>query len=215
MNSIQEKFINFALSQNILQFGDFTLKSGRVSPYFFNAGLFYSGSQLAELGQFYAQTLIQSGLEFDVLFGPAYKGLPLATTTAVALDHLKHNIEVSFNRKEAKTHGEKGKLIGAPLKDKKVVMIDDVITAGTAFRETKDIIESEGGILSGVIIALNRQEKGHNNRSAIDEIKQNYKIPVLSIICLNDIINYLEKQNKQQQLAKIKDYQTLYGSSFV
>ena len=215
MNSIQERFINFALSKDILHFGDFTLKSGRVSPYFFNAGLFYSGSQLAELGQFYAQTLINRGLEFDVLFGPAYKGLPLATTTAVALDNLNHNIEVSFNRKESKAYGEKGKLIGAPLKNKKIVMIDDVITAGTAFRETKDIIESEGGILSGVIIALDRQEKGLNDSSAIDEIKQNYNIPVLSIICLNDIINYLEKQNKQQQLAKIKDYQTLYGSSFV
>ncbi len=212
MNSIQDQFIDFALSQNILQFGDFTLKSGRQSPYFFNAGLFYTGAQLAKLGQFYAKTLQDAGIEFDILFGPAYKGLPLATTTAVALNSLGQDIEVSFNRKEAKQHGEKGQLIGAPLKGKKIIMIDDVITAGTAYRETKQLIAKEGGILSGVIIALNRQEKGANEISAIDEIKLQDNIPVLNIICLDDILNYLKSNNKTNQFELIQKYQTQWCS---
>jgi orotate phosphoribosyltransferase len=208
----QQAFINFALSQNILQFGDFTLKSGRKSPYFFNAGLFYTGEQLQRLGEFYAQTLIDQKIEFDILFGPAYKGLPLATSTAIALQSQHQtNISVSFNRKEAKQHGEGGKLIGAPLSGKKVVIIDDVITAGTAFREAKQQIAEAGGILVGLIIALNRQEIGQNNLSAIQEIEQHEQIPVMNIICLDDIIDYLDSQQDQRSLQAIRAYREKYG----
>jgi len=212
-NNLSQEFIRFALSQNILQFGEFTLKSGRVSPYFFNAGLFYTAEQLSRLGQFYAQTLSDSQLEFDILFGPAYKGLPLATTTAVALHSQEKNISVSFNRKEAKQHGEGGQLIGAPLKGKRVVIIDDVITAGTAYREAKQQINEAGGQLVGLIIALNRQEIGLNNQSAIKEIEEQDKIPVLSVITLDDITAYLREENKQAEVEKISAYQNQYGTS--
>ena len=207
-----QAFINFALSQDILQFGDFTLKSGRKSPYFFNAGLFYTGEQLQRLGEFYAQTLIEHKIEFDILFGPAYKGLPLATSTAIALQSQHQtNISVSFNRKEAKQHGEGGQLIGAPLAGKKVVIIDDVITAGTAFREAKQQIAEAGGKLVGLVIALNRQEIGQNQVSAIQEIEQHEQIPVMNIICLDDIIDYLDSQQDQRSLQAIRAYREKYG----
>ena len=211
MSELQNQFIEFALSQHILQFGEFTLKSGRQSPYFFNAGLFYSGQQLSKLGNFYAQTLIQSGIEFDVLFGPAYKGLPLATTTAVNLYQHGKNIDVSFNRKEAKLHGEKGQLIGAPLANKRIVIIDDVITAGTAFNEAKTLIEDAGGKLSGLIIALDRQEIGPSGKAAIKEIKQHCQIPVLSIIQLDDIIHYLKQEDKTIELNQVNQYKAQWG----
>lgn len=214
MQTLKDQFIDFALSQQILKFGQFTLKSGRISPYFFNAGLFYSGAQLSKLGEFYSQTLLQSQLSFDVLFGPAYKGLPLATSTAIALFQQGVDINVAFNRKEQKTHGEQGILIGAPLQGKKVVIIDDVITAGTAFKEAKKIIEDAGGQLAGLIIALNRQEVGVNQRSAIEEIKQNEKIPVLSIISLTDIMDYLNTKQLLQELESMKRYQQQWGSVY-
>ena len=163
MQDYQRDFIEFSLSRNVLKFGQFTLKSGRTSPYFFNAGLFNTGGDLAKLGQFYAQTLQTSGIDYDVLFGPAYKGIPIATTTAVALAD-KHNVDkpYCFNRKEAKTHGEGGNLVGSPLAGK-IMLVDDVITAGTAIRESMQLIEANNALLAGVLIALDRQEKGRKN----------------------------------------------------
>ena len=212
MTSIATDFIDFSLRQNVLQFGNFTLKSGRQSPYFFNAGLFFTGDQLRMLGQFYANTLRHHKIDFDVLFGPAYKGLPLATTTAVALSNMGSNIDVSFNRKEAKQHGEKGVLIGAPLKGKRVVMIDDVITAGTAYRESKTLIEAQGGKLVAVIVALDRQEsssikKDALSQSTIDEIRQQDNVSVLSIASLQDIKDYLTVHNEIEHLEKITAYE--------
>jgi orotate phosphoribosyltransferase len=207
----EQDFIEFCLSQNILRFGDFTLKSGRQSPYFFNAGLFDMGQSLARLGEFYAEKILSSQIDFDVLFGPAYKGIPLATTTAIALSKLNKNIAVSFNRKEAKSHGEKGHLIGASLAGKKVLVIDDVITAGTAFHEAKNIITEQNGSLVGVIIALDRQEKGKNNQSALTEISNTSNIPVLSIAKLDGIKNYLELNQETEKLAAIIQYQKEYG----
>ena len=212
MTSTAEHFIELALQQDVLKFGDFTLKSGRQSPYFFNAGLFYTGAQLAKLGHFYAETLLAHALQFDVLFGPAYKGLPLGTATAIALSSKGRNIEVSFNRKEAKTHGEQGVIIGAPLAGKKVVIIDDVITAGTAYKESKNLIEAAGATLAGVIVALDRQEPAslkphHSKQTTLSSIQENDGIPVLAIATLNDIKSYLENLHQTQQLQKIIDYQ--------
>lgn len=211
MHSLKQQFIEFAIEHRALQFGQFTLKSGRISPYFFNAGLFNDGSSLAQLGRFYAQTLLQTNLEFDALFGPAYKGIPLATATAMALNDTGINKPVTFNRKENKGHGEGGTLIGAPLRGR-VVMVDDVITAGTAFRESKQLIEAQGAKLAGVIIALDRQECGSSTLSAIQEIEKNHQIPVYSIIALKDLIAYLTF-NKQQiaPLDAIKAYRQKYG----
>lgn len=204
-------FIDFALSEQVLKFGDFTLKSGRQSPYFFNAGLFHQGENLKRLGAFYANRIIEANISFDILFGPAYKGIPIATATAIALSERGINIDVAFNRKEAKTHGEKGVLIGAALDNKKVLMIDDVITAGTAFREALDIITQANAALCGVVIALDRQEKGQNNTSAIDEIEKTHNIPVVSIAKLNDIKAYLKTHGEQNKLKAIEHYQANYG----
>jgi len=210
MHRIKHQFIEFALQKQVLRFGEFTLKSGRLSPYFFNAGLFHDGESLKQLGQFYAQTIIESGITFDVLFGPAYKGIPLGTTTSVALSQQGFNPQVSFNRKEAKAHGEGGNIIGAPLQGK-VLMIDDVITAGTAFRESKQLIEAQGAKLCGVVIALNRQERGQGELSAIQEIEQQHQIPVIPIITLADLIEYLKESEQQQPLQAIAQYQQQYG----
>ncbi len=215
MKSTPEKFIQFALEQHILQFGEFTLKSGRQSPYFFNAGLFYTGEQLATLGQFYATTLLEHKLTFDVLFGPAYKGLPLGTATAIALSNQGHNINTSFNRKEAKLHGEKGVIIGAPLKGKRVVMIDDVITAGTAYKESKTLIEAQGGKLAGVIVALDRQEPANLQpnslkQSTLSLIQERDNIPVLAIAALQDIKTYLKHNHQTEQLQKILSYEASF-----
>lgn len=206
------QFIEFALSQNVLRFGDFTLKSGRQSPYFFNAGLFHTGGNLGRLGGFYAECILNANVSFDILFGPAYKGIPIATATAIALNAKGLNIDVSFNRKEAKSHGEKGMIIGAPLEGKKILMIDDVITAGTAFREAHQLIEGAGGSLSGVIIALDRQEKGQHNHSTLFEIESTMQIPVLSIATLNDLKVYLKQQNETDNLKAIEAYQKKYGT---
>ena len=214
MKPYQKEFIEFAISKNVLKFGEFTLKSGRVSPYFFNAGLFNTGQALAELGRFYAAALMSSGVSYDVLFGPAYKGIPLASATAVALnDHHDIDIPYVFNRKEAKTHGEGGSLVGAPLTGN-VMIIDDVITAGTAIREVMDIIAKENATPSGVLIALDRQERGRETLSAIQEVERDFSIPVISIVSLNDIMTYLAEQDSNefsQHLEAIHAYRNKYG----
>lgn len=206
---MKDAFIRLALNCNVLKFGEFTLKSGRISPYFFNAGLFYQGEALRQLGQFYAKTLIHNGIDFQHLFGPAYKGLPLATTTAVALAEAGINKTVTFNRKEIKTHGEGGHLIGAPLVGNTVI-IDDVITAGTAFREAQQLIHAQGGTVSAVVIALDRCERGDTGQSTLAEIQQQ-GIRVLSIITLFDLIDYLERHNEHHQVKQLQNYQELYG----
>ena len=212
MQDYQKAFIEFALSREVLRFGEFTLKSGRVSPYFFNAGLFNTGSALARLGQYYAEAIIESGLEFDVLFGPAYKGIPLAAACSVALaDHHQRDVPYSFNRKEAKAHGEGGNIVGSPLQGR-ILIIDDVITAGTAIRESMQIIDTAGAKPAGVLIALDRQEKGTGELSAIQEVEQQYGIPVLSIIRLENLIAYLEtKPEMQANLASVRAYREQYG----
>ena len=214
MKPYQRDFIEFAIEQNVLRFGEFTLKSGRVSPYFFNAVLVSSGQALAKLGRFYATSLMEANVPFDVLFGPAYKGIPLATTTAVALyDH--HNVDTPyvFNRKEAKTQGEGGSLVGAPLAGN-VMIIDDVITAGTAIREVMAIIQQANALPAGVLIALDRQERGQGELSAIQEVERDFGMPVISIVSLNDIMTYLAEQDSPEfakHLDAVKAYRQQYG----
>lgn len=212
MEKYQFDFIQLALKHQALCFGEFVLKSGRTSPYFFNAGRFQTGSALADLGRFYAAAITASGVEFDIVFGPAYKGIPLAATTAVALaDHYQRDLPYCYNRKEAKDHGEGGTLVGAPLQGK-VLIVDDVITAGTAVREVMAIIDSAGAKPAAVLIGLNRMEKGQGQVSAIQEVEQTFGIPVISIINLNHIIAYLEEQSGQEAMVdKIKAYRTTYG----
>ena len=212
MRDYQKAFIEFALSREVLRFGEFTLKSGRVSPYFFNAGLFNTGTALARLGRYYAEAIVDSGLVFDVLFGPAYKGIPLATTTCVALaDHHARDVPYSFNRKEAKAHGEGGQIVGSSLQGR-ILIIDDVITAGTAIRESMQLIENAGATPAGVVIALDRQEKGQGELSAIQEVEQQYGIPVLSIVKLEDLISYLAEQPAMEtNLTAVQAYRDRYG----
>lgn len=211
MEQYQKDFVDFTLETGVLKFGEFTLKSGRISPYFFNAGLFNTGSHLSQLGVFYAKAIEASGLEFDVLFGPAYKGIPLATATAIALnDSLRRNIPYSFNRKEAKDHGEGGSIVGHPLEGD-ILIIDDVITAGTAIREAKDIITANGATTKGVIVALDRQEKGNGELSAIQEVEEIFGITVLSIINLSHIVDYLKDLKNADTLQSIEDYRSQYG----
>jgi len=211
MQAYQQRFIELALAQQALSFGEFTLKSGRVSPYFFNAGKFFSGASLLELGRCYAETLVGSGVDFDVLFGPAYKGIPLVATTACAMaDRCGRDVPYAYNRKEAKDHGEGGVLVGAPLKGR-VLIVDDVITAGTAVREVMDIIRAAGAEPAGVIIGLNRQERGAGELSAIQEVERDYGIPVLSIIRLEHILSYLEAQGAVEDLARVRAYRDRYG----
>jgi orotate phosphoribosyltransferase len=212
MKDYQREFIEFALAKKVLRFGEFTLKSGRTSPYFFNAGLFNTGRDLARLGRFYAAALADSGIDFDLLFGPAYKGIPIATTTAVALaDHHDMDIPYCFNRKEAKKHGEGGSLVGSELKGK-IMLVDDVITAGTAIRESMEIIKANGAELSGVLIALDRQEKGQGELSAIQEVERDFATKVIAIVSLGDVITYLESQGDMtESLANIKKYRQDYG----
>jgi orotate phosphoribosyltransferase len=216
MKDYQREFIEFAIEKQVLRFGEFTLKSGRVSPYFFNAGMFKTGGDLARLGRFYAATLMDAKIDFDLVFGPAYKGIPIATTTTVALfDH--HNIDVPycFNRKEAKTHGEGGSLVGADLEGK-IMLVDDVITAGTAIRESMEIIKTHGAQLSGVLIALDRQEKGQGELSAIQEVERDFGTQVAAIVTLGDVVTFLEEQvtskpELAENLASIKKYRLNYG----
>lgn len=212
MQAYQRDFIRFAIDRGVLRFGEFTLKSGRTSPYFFNAGLFNSGSALAQLGRFYAQAVVESGISFDVLFGPAYKGIPLAATTAVALaEHHQLDLPWCFNRKEAKAHGEGGSLVGAPLEGN-VLIIDDVITAGTAIREVMRIINDQGAKAAGVLIALNRQERGNGELSAIQEVERDFGIPVISIVSLNQVLQFLaDDPQLKQYLPAVEAYRAQYG----
>lgn len=208
----KKTFIDLAITRQALKFGEFTLKSGRLSPYFFNAGYFNQGDDLAVLGNCYAQTLVSAGAEFDILFGPAYKGIPLATATAVALSQQhQRNTAVCFNRKEAKDHGEGGNLIGAPLQGK-VMIVDDVITAGTAIRESIEIIQQAGAEPAGVLIALDRQEKGQSDLSAIQEVEKEYNLPVYAIITLADLQKYIsENQQLAQYVQSMSNYRETYG----
>ena len=213
MEQYQNDFLDFMLEIGALKFGEFTLKSGRVSPYFFNAGQFNQGNHLTHLGQFYAQAIEASGIKFDVLFGPAYKGIPLAAATAIALnDSFNRSVPYSFNRKEAKDHGEGGNIGGHPLEGD-ILIIDDVITAGTAIREAKDIIEANGAKTKGVIVALDRQEKGKGELSAIQEVEQNCGIAVLSIINLSHIVDYLKAGNNADIVSRVEIYRSQYGVS--
>jgi orotate phosphoribosyltransferase len=212
MQLYQKQFIELAITKKALCFGEYTLKSGRVSPYFFNAGLFNSGSALALLGRCYAQAIVDSSVEFDLLFGPAYKGITLAAVTAAALaEHHGIDIPYAYNRKEAKDHGEGGAIVGAPLKGK-VLIIDDVITAGTAVREVMGIIEDNGATPAGVMIGLNRQERGLGELSAIQEVEKAYTIPVLSIVDVDQIITYLKTQSgRDDEVKNIEAYRQQYG----
>jgi orotate phosphoribosyltransferase len=212
MQAYQRDFIRFAIERGVLRFGAFTLKSGRTSPYFFNAGLFNTGSALAQLGRFYASAIVESGISFDVLFGPAYKGIPLAATTAVALaEHHDRDLPWCFNRKEAKDHGEGGSLVGSPLEGD-VLIIDDVITAGTAIREVMQIINNQGAKAAGVLIALNRQERGNGELSAIQEVERDFGIPVVSIVSLNQVLEFLaDDPELKQHLPAVEAYRVQYG----
>jgi len=211
MLEYKKKFIQYALECEVLKFGQFQLKSGRISPYFFNTGLFNTGSKLDNLGKFYAQALIESRLKTDIFYGPAYKGIPLVSTVAIAYSNMKQDIPFVFNRKEAKDHGEGGLLVGSPLKGRTLI-IDDVITAGTSVRESVEIINNAGAQLAGVLIALDRQEKGEHDKSAVQEVSERFNIPVISIISLSDIVEFLElNPSSQDQLKIIKDYQLQFG----
>ncbi|HEX7047647.1 MAG TPA: orotate phosphoribosyltransferase [Gammaproteobacteria bacterium] len=208
----RDEFLAFAVERDVLRFGEFTLKSGRKSPYFFNAGLFNTGHALAKLGRWYAQAVIDSGLEFDMIFGPAYKGIPLATLTAAALaEQHDRDLPYCFNRKEAKDHGEGGNLVGAPLAGR-VLIVDDVITAGTAIRESVDIIRAHGASVAGVLIALDRQERGSGELSAVQQVERDFGLRVASIAQLNDLIRFLEKDtSRNDALARLREYRTEYG----
>jgi orotate phosphoribosyltransferase len=211
MQDYQREFLDFALDVGVLRFGEFTLKSGRISPYFFNAGLFNTGASLARLGRYYAQAIVDSGIEFDVLYGPAYKGIPLAAAAAAALyDYHAIDIPYAFNRKEAKDHGEGGLIVGHPLQGR-VLIIDDVISAGTSVRESVEIIQTEQAIPAGVVIALDRQERGQGERSAIQEVESDYGMPVSAIVCLQQLIEYLREKNDQAALERIEAYREAYG----
>ena len=212
MQDYQKEFLDFALKTGVLRFGEFTLKSGRISPYFFNSGLFNSGVSLARLGRFYAQAIVDSGIEFDTIYGPAYKGIPLAASLAIAMaDHHGRDIPYCFNRKEVKDHGEGGLIVGAELKGR-VLIIDDVISAGTSVRESVEIIQAAGAKPAGVVIALDRQERGKGETSAIQEVERDYNLVVASVVGLTELIEYLAGQVGQDEaLAAIRTYQQEYG----
>lgn len=212
MHAYQKEFLDFAVAADVLRFGQFTLKSGRISPYFFNTGLFNTGDRLARLGRFYAQAILHSGLNFDMLYGPAYKGIPLACATAIALaDQHGRDIPYAFNRKEAKKHAEGGMIVGAPLQGK-VLIIDDVISAGLSVGESVDIIHQAGATPAGVVIALNRMERGHADLSAVTEVEQRHQLRVTSIVTLDTLITYLEEKHEARaHLTAIRAYRTEYG----
>ena len=212
MQDYKREFLDFAIEIGVLRFGSFTLKSGRLSPYFFNSGLFNTGRSLARLGRYYASAIMASGIGFDLLFGPAYKGIPLAAATAIALaDQHGRDVPYAFNRKEAKDHGEGGTTVGASLQGR-VLVIDDVISAGTSVRESVSIIESTGAQLAGVVISLDRQERGKGETSAIQEVESTFGVQVASIVTLSDLIEYLEPlDDKHAELEAIRAYREQYG----
>ncbi|MBS5999458.1 MULTISPECIES: orotate phosphoribosyltransferase [Haemophilus] len=212
MEQYKRDFIEFALSRNVLKFGEFTLKSGRKSPYFFNAGLFNTGADLASLGEFYAAAIQASAVDFDVVFGPAYKGIPIGTSVSVALFN-RYGIDkpVCFNRKEVKDHGEGGNLIGSPLQGK-ILLVDDVITAGTAIRESMELISANKAELAAVLIALNRKERGKGELSAIQEVERDYQCQVLSIIDLDDLMQFIEQDPRySSHLPEMRAYRAEFG----
>jgi len=211
MSHFHQDFIRFAIHQNVLRFGEFQTKAGRLSPYFFNAGLFNDGAALHELCQFYAQAILASGVAFDMLFGPAYKGIPLAAGTAIALAEQGRNVPYCFNRKEAKDHGEGGTTIGAPLQGR-VLIIDDVISAGTSVRESIELIRAAGAVPCGVVIALDRMECGQGKLSAVQEVQRNYELPVVSIATLDNLLGYLHDAPEMvQNLQAVQSYRDRYG----
>ncbi len=212
MEQYKRDFIEFALSRNVLKFGEFTLKSGRKSPYFFNAGLFNTGADLARLGEFYAAAIQASAVDFDVVFGPAYKGIPIGTSVSVALFN-RYGIDkpVCFNRKEVKDHGEGGNLIGSPLQGK-ILLVDDVITAGTAICESMELISANQAELAAVLIALNRKERGKGELSAIQEVERDYQCQVLSIIDLDDLMQFIEQDPRySSHLPEMRAYRAEFG----
>ena len=212
-DEFRQEFIAFAIKKDVLRFGEFTTKAGRLSPYFFNAGLFNDGESLMKLGEFYAKAIKNSGIEFDMLFGPAYKGITLAASIAIAFAKDGRNIPYAYNRKEAKDHGEGGTIVGSALKGR-VLIIDDVISAGTSVRESVELISANGATACGVAIAIDRQEKGLGERSAVQEVIENNAIPVCAIANLNDLLHYLEYQNDMAQnllIERVKMYRQMYG----
>ncbi|MHB1245718.1 MAG: orotate phosphoribosyltransferase [Sulfuriferula sp.] len=213
MSDFRQAFLTFAIEQNVLCFGEYKTKAGRLSPYFFNAGLFSDGMALKQLGEFYAKAILAAGIKFDVLFGPAYKGIPLAATTVVALAAQGQKVPYSFNRKEAKDHGEGGTIVGAPLHGR-VLIIDDVISAGTSVRESVELIRSQGATPAGVVIALDRMERGQGALSAVQEVEKQYNIPVLAIANLADLLAYLhDHATMEQNLHAVARYREVYGVS--
>jgi len=207
----RKDFVAFCVEQSVLKFGRFVTKSGRTTPYFFNAGLFNTGATLERLAQFYAKAILASGVEFDMLFGPAYKGIVLAAGAAMALAREGRNVPFAFNRKEEKNHGESGDLVGAPLAGR-VLIVDDVLTAGTAVRESLDIIEGRGAVVAGVVISLDRMERGQGDLSAVREIEKRHGIPVISIASLDDLMSWLgDRAEFRQNLDAIREYRQLYG----
>lgn len=212
MQDYQREFIEFALDTGVLRFGEFTLKSGRRSPYFFNAGLFDTGARLAALGRFYAAAVVESGIEYDVLLGPAYKGIPIAAATSVQLaEHHDRDVAWCFNRKEAKDHGEGGVFVGSPLAGR-VLVVDDVITAGTAIREVRQLIDDAGAELAGIVVAVDRQERGQGELSAIGEVERDFGVPVSAIVTLDQIVQHLaDTARHTEHLAALQAYRAEYG----
>jgi orotate phosphoribosyltransferase len=207
----QPDFIRLCIDLGVLRFGEFTLKSGRSSPYFFNAGLFNTGRAIGSLGRYYARAAALSGVPFDMLFGPAYKGIPLVTATAAAMaEHEGRDLPFAFNRKEAKDHGERGTIVGASLQGR-VLIVDDVITAGTAIRESVEIIRSHGATPAGVLIALDREERGQGDRSAVQEVEESFGLPVVAVLRLRDLTAHLEATGDRPVLAAVRAYRDRYG----
>lgn len=211
MSDYKAEFVKFAIASNVLCFGEFKTKAGRMSPYFFNAGLFNDGDKLKRLGEFYAKAIIDSGIGFDVLFGPAYKGIPLAASIVVALAGMGRNIPFAFNRKEAKDHGEGGTVVGAQLQGR-VLIVDDVISAGTSVRESVELIRHSGAEPAGVVIALDRMERGSGDKSAVQEVREQYDIPVVAVVTLDNLVEFLERDaNRQTELQTVAAYRATYG----
>jgi orotate phosphoribosyltransferase len=211
MSDYKAEFVEFAIASQVLCFGEFKTKAGRMSPYFFNAGLFNDGDKLKRLGEFYAKAIVDSGIAFDVLFGPAYKGIPLAASIAIALAGMGRNVPFAYNRKEAKDHGEGGTVVGAKLQGR-VLIVDDVISAGTSVRESVELIRHSGAEPAGVVIALDRMERGTGDKSAVQEVREQYGIPVVSVVTLNNLLEFLERDaGRKTELQAVASYRATYG----